>query len=131
MSGEKRDSLGEWRARLKPWLMATVRLAAGWLVSRDAFASLLRGGPWFGAESGPLRRDAVLLLLGAGLLAFTWPRTVLPGAAVFALGLVGFEWWWRGGELLGGRLPSSLAIVAVLALGDWLSRRVRARYPGP
>ena len=130
MSREPGDPLARWRTRLKPWLMAAVRLAVGGVISAEPFGKLLSHGPWLSVAPDPLRTDLLIVLLGGGLLAFAWPRTVLPGAAVLALGLVGFQVWWLGGPLHEGRLPASLAIVAVLALREWLVRRVRARYPG-
>lgn len=119
----------EWRRRAMPWIMALVRLGAGWLVSRVALAALLDAGFVLRAANGVLLCDAVALLLGAGLLAFAWPRTYLPGAVLLALGLGSFEWLWRRSGLSPGPLPWSLGIVGVLALGEWLSRLVQRRYP--
>ena len=129
MSGEGAGLLGEWRRRLKPWLMAAVRLGAGWLVGRTEFTALLAPDSAFRLGRGAFFTDALAVLLGAGLLAFAWPRTCLPGAVLFAAALATFEWWWRTDGGSPGRLPWSLGIVAVLAFGEWLGRRVRSRYP--
>ncbi len=119
----------EWRRRAMPWVMALVRLAAGWLVSRVAFEALLDAGFVLRAANGVFPCDGVALLLGAGLLAFAWPRSYLAGAALLTLGLGSFEWLWRRSGLPPGPLPWSLGIVGVLTLGEWLSRLVQRRYP--
>ena len=129
MSGERRDRLGEWRIRLKPWLMAAVRLGAGWLVSRADFIALLSPASPFRLGRGAYFSDTLAVLLGAGLLGFAWPRTCLPGAVLLGCALATFEWWWRQDGGSPGPLPWSLGIVAVLACGEWLGQSLRARYP--
>ena len=129
MNGERRDLIAEWRVRLKPWLMAAARLGAGWLVSRADFVALLAPDSAFRLGRGVFFADSLALLLGAGLLGFAWPRTCLPGAVLFAAALATFEWWWRQDGGSPGPLPWSLGIVAVLAAGEWLGKRLRARYP--
>ena len=129
MSGERRDVMVEWRVRLKPWLMAAARLGAGWLVSRADFMALIAPDSALRLGRGALLSDALAVLLGAGLLGFAWPRTCLPGAVLFAAALATFEWWWRQDGGSPGPLPWSLGIVAVLAVGEWLGKRLRARYP--
>lgn len=124
------DPSALFRARLKPWLMAAVRLGAGWLVARAAFLALLSPESVFRMLRGAWLADGFAVLLGAGLLSFAWPRTCLAGAAAFALALATFEWWWRAAGGQPGPIGWSLGIVGVLALGEWLGRRVRARYPG-
>ena len=129
MSKAPRDLVGAWGRRLKPWLMAGARLGVGWIVSRADYTALLSPDSAFRLGRGALAADALAVLLGAGLLGFAWPRTCVPGAVLFAGALATFEWWWRQDGGSPGPLPWSLGIVAVLALGEWLGRRLRARYP--
>lgn len=124
------DAVREWRARLMPWVMAVVRLGAGWLVCRGQFAVLLASDSPLRERAGALTVDVLAALLALGILAFAWPRSYLFGAALLALGLGAFEWLWRQSGQPPGPLPWSLGILAVLALGEWLNRLVRRRLPG-
>ena len=118
-----------WRRGAMPWLMVLVRLGAGWLVCRTALAALLAPASVLRDTGGTAPCLALAVLLGIGLLAFAWPKTYLAGALLLAAGLAGFDWLWRRAGLPPGPLPFSLGIVAVLTLGEWLSRLVQKRFP--
>jgi hypothetical protein len=117
-----------WRARFKPWLMALVRLGAGWLVAAQPLALLLAEPALFRlGAAGPVRLAAAAAL-GLGIPVFAWPRSYGYGLALLLAGLAAFEWLWRGlGLPPTARLLSSVAVLAVLALGEWLTRRVGRR----
>ena len=117
-----------WRARLAPRLMALVRLAAGWLVAAGPLALLAAAGSPLRASLATPARLATAAALAVGMLAFAWPRTYAWGLGLLVAGLAGFEALWRGlGLAPNHRLASSIAIVAVLATGEWLRRRVARR----
>ena len=118
-----------WRRRAMPWLMVLVRLGAGWLVCRVALAALLAPASVLRDTGAAPLCLALAVLLGVGLLAFAWPKTYLAGALLLVAALAGFDWLWRKSGLPPGPLPFSLGIVAVLTLGEWLSRLVQRRFP--
>jgi hypothetical protein len=107
------------RARIGPWLMALLRLGAGALVAARLLRALLQV-----RAAAPLWVP-LAVALGAGVLAFAWPRTCVRGALLLGAALV-------AGEALArhlGRPPApafatSLAIVGVLAAGEWLKQRL-------
>jgi len=119
-----------WRARMKPWLMALVRLVAGWLVAAQPLALLVSQPALFRlGAAGPVRLAAAVAL-AVGIPAFAWPRSYRYGLGLLLAGLAAFEWLWRGlGLPPSARLPSSVAVLAVLALGEWLTQKV-GRRPG-
>jgi hypothetical protein len=128
VSGRPDDELPSWRERLKPWLMALVRLGAGWLVAAQPLALLIAEPALFRVgAAGPVRLAAAAAL-GVGIAVFAWPRTYGYGLALLLVGLAAFEWLWRGlGLPPTPRLPSSVAVLAVLAAGEWLTQRVGRR----
>ena len=120
-----REAGAGWRERLAPWLMALVRLIAGWLVIARPLALLAAGPPSaLAAVPAPVRL-AVAALLAGGLAAFVWPRSCLYGLAALLAGLAAAAWLAaRAGVAAGAPLLTSAAILAVLALGEWLTRRL-------
>ena len=123
------DALIHWRRRLMPWLMALVRLGAGWLVCRSVLTVLLAPVSPLKDLTGPLTLNALAALLVLGMVGFAWPRSYLAGGALLALGLGAFEWLWERSGQPPGPLASSLGILAVLCVGEWLSRILRRRFP--
>jgi len=120
------SELPAWRQQVAPWIMAIVRLAAAYVVAEAPLRLLVLEPGLVQSGSPALQRYPVALLLGAGAVLFAWPRSCLAGAALLLAGLGGFEWIWHGLGLRGGTLPLwSASIVAVLAAGDWLVRRVQ------
>ena len=106
--------------------MAAVRLAAAYFVVQAPFRMLVLEPGFVQTGSAAPLRFAVAALLGAGALLFVWPRTCLIGAVLLLAGLGGFEWIWHSlGQRSGTLLLWSASIVAVLAAGDWLVRRVQ------
>jgi hypothetical protein len=116
-----------WRERLMPWVMAAVRLGAGWLLTRATLLALLTPGSVLRESSGAPARALVLVLLGLGLPAFAWPRTCLAGAALLAAGVGAAAWLWHQAGLAPRPLATALAVIGVLACGEWLTRRVQRR----
>jgi hypothetical protein len=117
------------RERLMPWVMAAVRLAAGWLLSRPLLAALLSDAAPLHAAAGTVGAPLLAALLLLGLAGFAWPRTCLAGAAVLAAGIGATSWLAARAGLGGPPLATALAVIAVLALGEWLTRLL-ARRPG-
>jgi hypothetical protein len=115
------------RERLMPWIMAAVRLGAGWLLCRATLRALLTPGSPLFAAAGAATRGPVLALLGVGLIAFAWPRTCLPGAVLLAAGVGAGAWLWQRAGIAPPPLATALAVIGVLALGEWLTRRLRRR----
>jgi hypothetical protein len=124
--------LPAWRLQVMRWLMAVIRLGAGWLVTRTELRALAGTPSFLHAAVGAPLCYAVAALIGVGLLMFAWPRTYLAGCVLLAVGLAGFEWLWqRAGLAPGAVIVPSLTVLAVLAGGEWLTRRVQRRlHPG-
>ena len=125
------SGLPAWRRHVMTVVMALVRLAVGWLVSEGPLTALaLRPGFMRAALAAPPRLG-VAALLAIGVVAFAWPRTCLYGFVLLVAGLAGFEALWRSlGMPPGANALWSAAILAVLAVGEWLTRWLRRRlYP--
>jgi hypothetical protein len=117
--------LPPWRRQVMVWIMAALRLGAGWLVTRTELGALVMTPSFLRAQLGSALCYVDAAVLGAGLLAFAWPRSYLVGFVLTAAGLLGFEWLWRrAGMGPGAVLVTSLSVLAVLAAGEWLTRRV-------
>jgi hypothetical protein len=116
------------RPRPGTWVMALLRLGAGWLVVARALV-LLAGVPSpLSASLAWPARFATAAALVLGLVAFAWPRSCLWGLALLGAGLAAFEWLSRSvGLPPTPRLPSAAAILVVLAAGEWLTQRVERR----
>lgn len=116
------------RERLMPWLMAAVRLGAGWLLCRTLLAALLAQHAPLRAATGPVGASLLAVLLVLGLAGFAWPRSCLIGAPLLAAGL-GLTTWLAGrAGLSAPPLATAIAVLAVLAVGEWLTRRLRRRF---
>lgn len=119
--------LPAWRQQVAPWIMACVRLAVGWFVTRYQLGVLLDESTPF-ADVAPWLRRGLAGLLVVGALLFAWPRSYLLGAALLVAGFLAFEWLWRLlGLSVGPMILYSSALVAVLAIGEWAVRRVQRR----
>ena len=116
------------RGGLASWLMPLVRLAAAWLVAARPLAlCVAEPSPLTSGVAAPARL-ALAAALGLGLVAFAWPRSYLYGLALLLAGLTAFEGLWRQlGLPPTPRLLSAVAILAVLAAGEWLTRRLGGR----
>lgn len=124
--------LPPWRRHVTPVLMALFRAAAGAFVVRGPVETLLAEPSFVRDAVGAPAGWAIVALLAAGAVLFTVPRTVFAGVAVLFAGLGAFEWaWYRAGMYSGPAIGFAMAIVAVLAAGEWLSRRVRRRVYAP
>ena len=114
--------------RLGHWVMALVRLGAGWLIIARPLALLVsQPSPIAAGVVAPVRL-ALAAALGVGLTAFAWPRSCLYGLALLLAGLAVFE---ALGHQLGlpanPRTLTAVAILAVLGAGEWLTRRMEGR----
>jgi hypothetical protein len=125
------SGLPPWRRQVLPWIMAGARLGAAWLVTQWQLHALLQQASLLHGRVGAPTRFAIAALLAAGTLLFAWPRGYLVGFALLVAGLGAFEWLWHplgvpGGALLGW----SVAILAVLAVGEWLTQRIQRHLYG-
>ena len=118
------------RARLGRWLMALVRAFAAWLVLLRPLTLLLSAqSPLAGLVAAPARL-AIAALLAVGLFAFVWPRSCLWGFVLLLVGLAALEGVWLAHGLPSlPRLPATLAVLTVLAAGEWLTRRLARPRP--
>jgi hypothetical protein len=106
--------------------MAGVRLAAGALVAaRPLWYLLASASPLTTTVAAPVR-DALAAATVLGLAAFAWPRSSLYGFGMVAAALVGGEMLGRYGGAPARDLAPGLAVLGVLAAGEWLTRRLRA-----
>jgi hypothetical protein len=116
------------RVRLGTWVMALLRLGAGWLIVARPLVLLVAAGAPLGARVALPARLAIAAVLALGLALFAWPRTCLWGLAALLAGLATFELLGRSlGLPPTARLASAVAILAVLGAGEWLTRRVERR----
>lgn len=120
--------LPAWRQQVAPWIMACVRLAVGWFVTRYQLQALVVEPTLLGTVAATWTRWGLAALLVLGALLFAWPRSYLLGAAVLIAAFLAFEWLWRAlGMSAGPMILYSSALVAVLAIGEWAVRRVQRR----
>ncbi len=116
------------RARLRAWVMALVRLGAGWLIVARPLALLVAPPSPIAASIAAPVRLALAAALGFGLVTFAWPRSYLHGLALLLAGLAALELLARQlGLKPTPRALTAVAILAVLAAGEWLTRRVEDR----
>jgi len=122
------SGLPAWRQHVMPWIMAGVRLTAGWVIARGPLLALLGHDSFLRAAASAPERDAVAAAFVLGLALFTWPASYLAGYGLLLVALGAFEWLWHRFGFHGSLLPLwSVAILSVLASGEWFSRRVRRR----
>ncbi len=124
--------LPAWRQKVMPWIMGLVRLGAGWVVVNAPLAELVDKGSFLRVLAGMPLRMTIAALYAVGLALFAWPRTCFYGYGLLLLAIGGFEWLWSRTGLSSGLLPFRfVAVLTVLAFGEWLTRRVQRRlYPG-
>ncbi len=120
--------LPAWRQKVMPWIMALVRLGASWIVIQGPLMALLQKDSFLRMLAGAPLRGTIALLYIVGLVLFAWPATCFYGFAAMLAALGGFEWLWARTGISSGLLPLwSGAVFAVLAAGEWLTRRVQRR----
>jgi len=118
------SGLPAWRRAVMPWVMAAVRAIALWLVLRGPVAFLWH--PPMPSLVSTSLRWVILGLLTLATPLFIVSRTCGLGAVITVLGLSGYEWLWLRTGLPRGDVPfASFIMVAVLAIGETVSRRVR------
>ncbi len=124
--------LSAWRRRVLPVLLALLRMVVAYMLLAPPI-DMLWHDPLFLKGFAPHAAQyvlAVVLAVGGGL--FVASPTVVIGALVCAAGLCLFEYcWWRiDSGRVGSTLITALALLAVLASGEWLSRRLQRRVYG-
>jgi len=124
--------LPAWRRRVMPWLMAAVRLVVAWFVIHGALRALVMQPSFLHDAVAAPTRYLVAALMALGLAAFVWPATCVVGFLLLTAGLLAFEWIWQHLGLPSGSLPyATIGALGVLAVGEWLARRLQGRlYPG-
>lgn len=125
------SGLPAWRQKVMPWIMVLVRLGAGWIIARGPLFALMQEDSYLRLLAGGPTRWLIGALYGVGLVLFAWPSTCFYGFAVLAAAVGAFEWLWLRTGLSSGLLPLwTMAVLSVLAGGEWLTRRVQRRlYP--
>ncbi len=123
------DGLPPWRRHVSTWIMGALRLVMAWVLGRMAFFALIApGGGWIGDVMPTPVRWLVVAALVLGALLFAWSRTVLVGFVLLVAGLGTFEFYFRQwGAQVSTTFWWSVAVLAVLAAGEWLVRRVQQR----
>ena len=124
--------LSPWRRRVLPLMMMALRALVAWVVLRSAVDLLLHNALFLAGHAPHWLQYVLAAVLVGGGVAFIWSPTVVWGAVVVGAGLGIYEYLWR----LNGQAPhptafmSSLALLFVLALGEWLARRVQKQVYG-
>lgn len=123
------EGLPPWRRHVSTWVMGALRLGMAWVLGRTAFFALAAPGGGFIGEVMPAPvRWLVLAALVIGAPLFAWSRTVLVGCALLIAGLGVFEFYFRQwGAQVSTTFWWSVAVLVVLAAGEWLVRRVQQR----
>jgi hypothetical protein len=112
--------------------MTLLRLMVAYLLTRGVLGVLLFDPSPFTARAGLATRYGLGAVIAAGVILFVVPRTVALGALLLALGLGLFEYLWRRLGFAPGHVYGyALALVAVLAVSDWLVRRVQRQVYTP
>lgn len=118
--------LPAWRRQVASWLMGALRLGIAWLVARDPVYALT-GDALVGTMPAAARWSAAIAIV-VGALLFAWSRTVLVGFVLLAAGLGAFQYAWQKVGFTGGTtFVRTLALLAVLAAGELLVRRLQKR----
>jgi hypothetical protein len=122
------SGLPAWRQKVMPWIMGLVRLGAGWAVVHAPLVELVDKASFLRVLAGmPLRRTIAALYI-VGLALFAWPATCFYGYGLLLLAIGAFEWLWTRTGISSGLLPFRfVTVLTVLALGEWLTRRVQRR----
>ncbi len=124
--------LSPWRRRVLPLMMMALRALVAWIVLRTAVDALLHNPSLLSGHAPQWLQYVLATVLIAGGIAFVWSPTVVAGALVVAAGLGIYEYVWRlnGQATFRTAFISSLALLFVLALGEWLARRVQKKVYG-
>jgi len=122
------SGLPAWRQKVMPWIMGLVRLGAGWVVVKAPLTELIDKASFLRVLAGmPLRRTIAALYI-VGLALFAWPATCFYGYGLLLVAIGAFEWLWTRTGISSGLLPFRfVAVLTVLAFGEWLTRRVQRR----
>lgn len=123
------EGLPPWRRHVSTWVMAALRLGMAWLLGRMAFFALIAPDGGFLGEVMPAPvRWFVIAALVIGALLFAWSRTVVVGFVLLVAALGAFEFYFRRwGAQVSTTFWWSVAVLGVLAAGEWLVRRVQRR----
>ena len=122
------SGLPAWRQKVMPWIMGLVRLGVGWLVTQAPLMTLVQKDSFLRVLAGMPLRYAIAAIYIVGLACFAWPATCFYGFATLLAAVGAFEWLWARTGISSGLLPVwTVAVLTVLAAGEWLTRRVQRR----
>jgi hypothetical protein len=122
------SGLPAWRQKVMPWIMGLVRLGAGWIVVNAPLAELVDKASFLHVLASMPVRTTIAVLYVLGLALFAWPATCFYGYGLLLLAIGAFEWLWTRTGMSSGLLPFRfVAVLTVLAFGEWLTRRVQSR----
>ena len=121
--------LSPWRRRVLPLLLLGLRAFVAYLLLRPPVELLLRDRLFFSGLAPHWLQYALAAFLVVGGVLFILSPTVVYGALACAAGIGLYEYCWMrvGIGPPGTTLPNAFALLAVLATGEWLSRRVQRR----
>jgi hypothetical protein len=124
--------LPPWRRTVLPAVMTLLRLLVVMLLTRAELQALLPDQGVLAGRMAAATRYGVAAGIVVGAILFVLPRTVAAGALVLALALGLFEYLWRRLDLPPGHVYGyALALLIVLAVSDWMVRRVQAKVYSP
>jgi hypothetical protein len=124
--------LPPWRRTVLPAVMTLLRLLVVMLLTRAELRALLADQGVLAGRMAAATRYGLAAGIVVGAILFVLPRTVAAGALVLALALGLFEYLWRRLDLPPGHVYGyALALLIVLAVSDWMVRRVQAKVYSP
>jgi hypothetical protein len=124
--------LPPWRRSVLPAVMTLLRFLVVFLLTRAELRALVSDPSVLTGRLSAVTRYGLAAGLIAGGVLFVLPRTVPAGALLLALALGLFEYLWRRLDLPPGHVYGyALALLIVLAVSDWLVRRVQRRVYSP
>ena len=126
------SGLSPWRRRVLPLVLAAVRALVAYVILGAPFELLVKDTLFLTGYAPHWLQYALATLMAVGAALFVFPRTVAVGAALLAASLLLFEFLWRhvGQDPHGTTLAASCALLGILALSDWSTRRLQRRIYG-
>ncbi len=126
------EHLSPWRRQVMPWLMALLRAFIAFALLRVPVISLWQNPLLLRGLAPHFMQYVLIALVVVAGLAFVLSRTVIWGAVGCIVTLVAFDYRLSAFVVMpqDRTLFSSMALIAVLTVGELLARRVQRQVYG-